>query len=225
MERHRNLIISGRSRPVVGYFRDGQPVVDRFDSARSHIHYPADPVERANFEDVLPEVIAEIQPQPDDRKIVHTKETEYTFSNGLVCIDDSNRGSVFYAVRKGRSGYSQLISTEDVAEGDIQTTSDVTVVTKLRGVGGHSPNNLFWEVATAHTGGAGGGEPGDPSLVTPEQRAEAERLWLDKAIIVDGGEGGMDERHPILHSREEYLGWLAARYAWLDENLRRKKRM
>jgi len=84
-----------------------------------------------------------------------TKETEYTFSNGLVCIDDSNRGGVFYAVRKGRSGYSQLISTEDVAEWDIQTTSDVTVVTKLRGVGGHSPNNLFWEVATAHTGGGG----------------------------------------------------------------------
>lgn len=224
MEQRKSLIISGRSRPVVGYFRDGQPVVDKFDPARSHIHRPTDPVERANFEGVLPRVIAEIQPQPGDRKIVHTKETEYTFSNGLVCIDDSNRGSVFYAVRKGRSGYSRLISTEDVAEGDIQTTSDVTVVTKLRGVGGHSSNNLFWEVATAHTGGAGGGEPGDPSLVTPEQRAEAERLWRDKAIIVDGREGGMDERHPILHSREEYLGWLAARYAWLESNLRRQRR-
>ena len=68
MERQRNLIISGRSRPVVGYFRDGQPVVDKFDPARSHIHYPANPVERANFEGVLPRVIAEIQPQPDDKK-------------------------------------------------------------------------------------------------------------------------------------------------------------
>lgn len=47
MERRRNLIISGRSRPVVGYFRDGQPVVDRFDSASSHIHYPTDPVSTA----------------------------------------------------------------------------------------------------------------------------------------------------------------------------------
>ena len=100
MEQHRNLIISGRSRPVVGYFRDGQPVVDKSDPARSHIHHPADPVERANFEGVLPRVIAEIQPQPDDKKIVHTKETEYTFSSGLVRIDDSNRGSGFYAVRK-----------------------------------------------------------------------------------------------------------------------------
>lgn len=218
------MIISRRSRPVVGYFRDGQPVVDKFDPTRSHIHYPTDPVEQANFEVALPRVIGGIEPRPDDRKIVRTEETEYSFDSGLVHIDDSNRGGVFYAVRKGRSGYSQLISTEDVAEGDIQTTSDVTVVTKLRGVGGHSPNNLFWEVATAHTGGAGGGEPGDPSLVTPEQRAEAERLWLDKAIIVDDREGGMDERHPILHSREEYLGWLAARYAWLDSNLRRQRR-
>ena len=52
---------------------------------------------------------------------------------------------------------------------------------KLKGVGGRDPKNLFWEVATAHVGGAGGGEPGDPSLVTPEQRAEAERLWLNLA--------------------------------------------
>ena len=106
-------------------------------------------------------LIENIEPRPDDRKIVRTEETEYSFDSGLVHIDGSNQEQVFYAVRKGRSGYSQLISTEDVAEGDIQTTSDVTVVTKLRGVGGHSPNNLFWEVATAHTGGAGGGEPGD----------------------------------------------------------------
>jgi hypothetical protein len=47
MEQHRNLIISGRSRPVVGYFRDEQPVVDKSDPARSHIHYPADPVSTA----------------------------------------------------------------------------------------------------------------------------------------------------------------------------------
>lgn len=225
MEQRKSLIISRRSRPVVGYFRDGQPVVDKFDPTRSHIHYPADPVERANFEVALPRVIAGIEPRPDDRKIVHTKETEYTFSNGLVCIDDSNRKNVFYAVRRGRSGYSRLISREDVAKRDIQTTSDVTVVTKLRGVGGHSPNNLFWEVATAHTGGAGGGEPGDSSLVTLEQRAEAERQWANKAIVVDGGEGGIDERCPVLRTREEYLVWLAARYAWLDRNLRRKKRM
>lgn len=60
MEQRESLIISGRSRPVVGYFRGGQPVVDKFDPARSHIHYPADPVERENFEVVLPEVIAEM---------------------------------------------------------------------------------------------------------------------------------------------------------------------
>lgn len=142
----------------------------------------------------------------------------------MVCIGDSNRENVFYAVRKGRSGCSQLIPREDVTEENVQITSDVTVVAKLRGVGSRNPNDLFWEVATAHAGGAGGGEPGDPSLVTPEQRAEAESLWLYKAIIVDGREGGMDERHPILHSREEYLGWLAARYAWLDSNLRRQRR-
>ena len=165
-----------------------------------------------------------IEPRPDDRKIVRTEETEYSFDSGLVHIDDINQEQVFYAVRKGRSGYSQLIPREDVTEEDVQITSDVTVVVKLKGVGGRDPKNLFWEVATAHVGGAGGGEPGDPSLVTTEQRAEAERLWLDKAIIVDGREGGMDERHPILHSREEYLGWLAARYAWLDSNLRRQRR-
>jgi len=225
MEQFRKLIISGYSRPVVGYFRDGQPVVDKFDPVRSHIHYPSDPVERANFEDVLPEVIAEMQPQLDDRKIVHTKETEHTFSSGLVCIDDGNRKRVFYAVRKGRSGYSRLIHVEDVTEEYVKTTSNVTVVAKLRGVGSCNSNNLFWEVATAHTGGAGGCEPGDPSLVTPEQRAEAERLWSNKAIIVDGQEGGIDERRPILSTTEEYLGWLAARYARLDEDLRRKKRM
>ena len=224
MEQRKSLIISRRSRPVVGYFRDGQPVVDKFDPTRSHIHYPADPVERANFEVALPRVIAGIEPRPDDRKIVRTEETEYSFDSGLVHIDDSNQEQVFYAVRKGRSSYSQLIPREDVTEEDVQITSDVTVVVKLKGVGGRDPKNLFWEVATAHVGGAGGGEPGDPSLVTPEQRAEAERLWLDKAIIVDDREGGMDERHPILHSREEYLGWLAARYAWLDSNLRRQRR-
>lgn len=43
MEQHRNLIISGRSRPV----RDGQPVVDKFNPERSHIHYPTDPVSTA----------------------------------------------------------------------------------------------------------------------------------------------------------------------------------
>lgn len=179
----------------------------------------------ANLLKIIIKVIAEMQPQPDDGKIVHTKGTEYTFSNGLVCIGDSNRENVFYAVRRGRSGYSQLISREYVTEEDVQITSDVTVVTKLRGVGSRNPNDLFWEVATAHAGGAGGGEPGDPSLVTLEQRAEAERQWADKAIIVDGREGGIDKRRPVLRTREEYLGWLAARYAWLDRNLRRKKRM
>ena len=177
------MIISHRSRPVVGYFRDGQPVVDKFDPTRSHIHYPTDPVEQANFEVALPRVIGGIEPRPDDRKIVRTEETEYSFDSGLVHIDDSNQKQVFYAVRKGRSGYSQLIPREDVTEEDVQITSDVTVVVKLKGVGGRDPKNLFWEVATAHVGGAGGGEPGDPSLVTPEQRAEAESYGLIKRLL------------------------------------------
>lgn len=124
-----------------------------------------------------------IEPRPDDRKIVRTEETEYSFDSGLVHIDDSNQKQVFYAVRKGRSGYSQLIPREDVTEEDVQITSDVTVVVKLKGVGGRDPKNLFWEVATAHVGGAGGGEPGDPSLVTPEQRAEAESYGLIKRLL------------------------------------------
>lgn len=177
------MIISRRSRPVVGYFRDGQPVVDKFDPTRSHIHYPTDPVEQANFEVALPRVIGGIEPRPDDRKIVRTEETEYSFDSGLVHIDDSNQKQVFYAVRKGRSGYSQLIPREDVTEEDVQITSDVTVVVKLKGVGGRDPKNLFWEVATAHVGGAGGGESGDPSLVTPEQRAEAESYGLIKRLL------------------------------------------
>lgn len=123
MEQRKSLIISRRSRPVVGYFRDGQPVVDKFDPTRSHIHYPTDPVERANFEVALPRVIAGIEPRPDDRKIVRTEETEYSFDSGLVHIDDSNQEQVFYAVRKGRSGYSQLIPREDVTEEDVQITT------------------------------------------------------------------------------------------------------
>ena len=47
-----------------------------------------------------------IEPRPDDRKIVRTEETEYSFDSGLVHIDGSNQEQVFYAVRKGRSGYS-----------------------------------------------------------------------------------------------------------------------
>lgn len=47
MGQRKSLIISGRSRPVVGYFRDEQPVVDKSDPARSRIHYPTDPVSTA----------------------------------------------------------------------------------------------------------------------------------------------------------------------------------
>lgn len=64
-----------------------------------------------------------IEPRPDDRKIVRTEETEYSFDSGLVHIDGSNQEQVFYAVRKGRSGYSQLIPREDVTEEDVQITT------------------------------------------------------------------------------------------------------
>ena len=92
-------------------------------------------------------------------------------------------------MRKGRSGYSQLIPREDVTEEDIQITSDVTAVVKLKGVGGRDPKNLFWEVATAHVGGAGGGEPGDPSLVLNKERKLKgyglikRLLWMAEKVV------------------------------------------
>lgn len=36
-----------------------------------------------------------IEPRPDDRKIVRTEETEYSFDSGLVHIDDINKEQVF----------------------------------------------------------------------------------------------------------------------------------